>query len=152
MAITIKHATRDDIGNIYSLVVEQANETNKYDEVHNFQKELSEASDENKCLIASTEDDIVVAYAIYTSGFHVWRGAYFCLEQLYVRPKNRQQKIAQLLLEEIFSIARAENKQAVRWENQPDNEAANALYMKLGADLAVRHRYNYTIKSEGSLS
>ena len=60
------------------------------------------------------------------------RGKYICfLDDLYVDPSYRNQKIGQKLINEIKVISKSEKWDLVRWITRKDNMKAKSLYDKI---------------------
>ena len=74
----------------------------------------------------------IVAIAHYRAMPRPIKGEYICfLDDLFVEPNFRGQKIAQKLISHLKSLSKANNWQGVRWITHSNNEHAKKLYDKI---------------------
>ena len=83
----------------------------------------------------ATVDGEVVGTAVYFFAYYTWVGKSLYLDDLYVKPEFRGNKVASALLARIFDTARKHDCQRVRWQVLDWNSNAIELYKKLGARL-----------------
>ena len=80
-------------------------------------------------------DDKIVGIAHYRTMPRPIKGQYIgFLDDLFVDPDFRGQKIAQKLISHLKSLSKANNWQGVRWITHSSNEHAKKLYDKIGSN------------------
>jgi len=77
-------------------------------------------------------DDKIVGLAHYRKLLSPLKGKYIgYLDDLFVDPEYRDQKIGRKLLEKIKEISKSNNWNLVRWQTDEDNFTAKRLYDKV---------------------
>ncbi|MDX2304042.1 MAG: GNAT family N-acetyltransferase [Microscillaceae bacterium] len=79
--------------------------------------------------------EIIAGMALFYYRYSTWKGKVLYLEDLYVKPEFRQQKIGTLLLKALAQRAGQEKCQRMSWQVLNWNEPAINFYKKLGAHL-----------------
>ena len=138
MEFLIREASAEDFEAVYSMIMELATFVKHEDQVTNTIELMKQEKDYFKCLVAEKENKII-GVALYFFSYHTWVGKSMYLDDLYVSPKFRQQKVATRLLNALFEVARKENCKRVRWQVLEWNENAMALYNKIGADISGQY-------------
>lgn len=135
MNITIRNAKESDFPQILTLIKELAVFENAESQVTNTVEQMQAEKDYFKCFIAETNDKEIVGMALYYFAYYTWVGRSLYLDDLYVKPSLRGNKIGSKLLKELFNVAKAKNCNRVRWQVLNWNEPAIKLYKKMGANL-----------------
>ena len=77
-------------------------------------------------------EDKIVGIAHYRTMPRPIKGQYICfLDDLFVEPDFRGQKIAQKLISHLKSLSKANNWNGIRWITHSSNENAKKLYDKI---------------------
>jgi ribosomal protein S18 acetylase RimI-like enzyme len=87
------------------------------------------------CFVAETAEGEIAGMASYSFIYFTWSGKSIYLDDLYVKPIYRGQKIGKLLLDKIFETAKAAKCQRVRWLVSDWNTPAIEFYKKIGATM-----------------
>ncbi|MEZ5106571.1 MAG: GNAT family N-acetyltransferase [Draconibacterium sp.] len=133
MIINIRKATEADFPAILGLIKELALFEKAPEKVTNTLEQMEMEKDFFKCMVAETKSGEIAGMALYFFAYYTWVGKSLYLDDLYVKENYRKMKIGTALLNEIMSIARAENCKRVRWQVLNWNENAINMYKKSGA-------------------
>lgn len=94
-----------------------------------------------RCLIAefqdssvSTNEKIVVGYALFFPTYSTWDGRTMKIEDLYIKPDYRGKGYGSALLKEVTRLALEDDCQRVHWLVLDWNQTAIDFYRKIGAD------------------
>ena len=82
------------------------------------------------------KDGGIIGMALWFFAYFTWVGKSLYLDDIYVKPAFRGQKIGTRLLRRVFGIARAEGCQRLRWQVLDWNEHAIRLYKRAGARIS----------------
>ena len=75
-------------------------------------------------------------------GIAHFKGQYICfLDDLFVEPEFRGQKIAQKLISHLISLSKANNWDGIRWITHSSNENAKKLYDKIANNTGFDELY-----------
>ena len=135
MNITIRPATEADFPAAFDLVKELAVFQGVPERVLNTVDQMREEKEYFNCLVAENEQQEVVGIATYFFAYYTWFGKSLYLDDLYVKPSARGQKIGSQLLSAIVDIARKENCKRVRWLVSTWNTPAIEFYKKCGVEI-----------------
>ena len=79
-------------------------------------------------------DGSVAGFLSYTICYSIWLGASFMqIDDVYVRDEFRGNGLGEALMRESHRTCKALGLSRIKWEVQPDNDAAIRYYEKLGA-------------------
>lgn len=142
MEINIRQVDQQDITEVFKQIIELGKYLNLEDKIVITEKSLEEILFDNnpysmKGIIAEVENNIV-GFALYTfSGTNLVFNPTYCiyLDELYVKPNYRGQKIGSKLLKHIVKIADIKNCKRIEWYVNDGNERAREFYLKIGAIL-----------------
>lgn len=135
MEITIRKALETDFGAILAMIRELAAFEKARDKVVNTEEFMRKEQSGFECLVAETADKEIAGMALYFYAYYTWVGKSLYLDDLYVKPGFRGQKIGYRLLNEVISIAKENNCRRIRWQVLDWNTHAIELYRKMGAKL-----------------
>jgi diamine N-acetyltransferase len=133
MNITIRKSTTSDFESIFSLVHELAVFQGTPERIINSVQQMKEEQEYFQSFVAETDDKEIVGMASYFFAYYTWVGKSLFLDDLYVKPTYRGQKIGSKLLQRIMEVAEKENCKRVRWLVSKWNEEAITFYGKIGA-------------------
>lgn len=134
----LRPAETKDTEAILSLIKELAAFEREPDAVSNTLAELSHALFiEKHCHVVVWDDPQqgVIGFALYFYGYSTWKGKTVYLEDLYVKPEYRQQKIGEALFDAVVEIAKKEGVRRMDWQVLAWNTPAIKFYEKKGATL-----------------
>ena len=132
--ITIRTVATNEFDQIHQLIMELAVFEKESEAVTNTPSRLLKDYQQGlfKCQVALV-GSLLVGMALYYDGYSSWAGKMLYLDDLYVKPDYRGQKIGSLLVNKIFEIAKNEDYQKVRWQVLDWNSPAIDFYHKCGA-------------------
>lgn len=92
-------------------------------------------------LVAVKDNGDVLGFTHYVLHPHTWSSKTLCyLEDLYVTPEARGQRIAQRLIESLIALGKEHGWGRVYWHTNDDNTTARRVYDRFTpADAAVRY-------------
>jgi GNAT superfamily N-acetyltransferase len=140
--VSIRDATRDDVGLMFGWVVELAEYERARDQVTGTPSLLEEAlfgpSPTAEALIAEVRDDDAPAepagFALFHLTFSTWESRPgIWLEDLYVPPSHRRAGVGGALLSELARITVARGYARLEWAALDWNTPALDFYDKIGA-------------------
>lgn len=135
MNITIRRATEADFPAAFDLVKELAVFQGVPERVLNTVDQMREEKEYFNCLVAANDQQEIVGIATYFFAYYTWFGKSLYLDDLYVKPSARGQKIGSQLLSAVVTIARDENCKRVRWLVSTWNKPAIEFYKKRGVEI-----------------
>lgn len=133
MSITLRKAHEADFTQLVEMVKQLAVDLGKPDGVKTTVNDYINAQHTFECLLAQTDSGELAGYVLYWDTFHTWSGKSIYIEDLFVKPQYRKQGVAQLLMNEVITIAKTNNCKNVTWHVLDWNANAISLYKKLGA-------------------
>ncbi len=138
MAITIRPATRADVGQILTFIRELAIYEREPDAVTATEEDLlSHGFGESpyySCLIAE-QDGMAVGFALYFFDYSTWLGRPgLYLEDLFVPLEFRGLGIGKALLQRVAAIALEKGCPRLKWEVLDWNTPAIEFYRSMGAE------------------
>jgi ribosomal protein S18 acetylase RimI-like enzyme len=138
MAVKIRPAVGEDAYQIHKMIVELAEFEKCADQVRLTEEtlatQLTIKPPPFECIIS--EDDVhgVIGFALFYYNYSTWTGKQgLHLEDLYVRPAYRNDKIGRKMLQFLVEKAHAENLGRIEWMVLCWNERAQKFYSSLGA-------------------
>lgn len=135
MEISIREGTSADILRVFTLLKEFAAFQKTPEKITITAKEMVEAEDLFRCLIAETKNGEIAGFASYFFAFYSWSGKAIYLDDLYVQPTFRGHKMGSRLLKSIITLATNSGCYKVRWQVSRWNQGAVTFYRKLGAEV-----------------
>lgn len=135
MNLTIRKGEEEDFPALFRLIKELADFEKAPGSVTNTIERMKEEQKLFGFFVAEKDSQIVGA-AIYFFAYFTWVGKSLYLDDLYVQPDHRGQKIGSQLLKKIFEVAKEENCKRLRWQVLNWNTNAVELYRKLGAHIS----------------
>ncbi len=126
----------EDIGILFSLLKSVAIEQGNFEAVETTPEQLLEdafgSSPKFKAIIAKI-DGKVAGFALYFYLYSGWKGIRTVyIEDLFVLPELRRQKVGSALLKKIAAIANGSNMN-LAWETERENYLFREFYLELGA-------------------
>ena len=85
--------------------------------------------------IVAEQNDVIVGFALYYTGYSTWKGRTLYLEDFLVQEKMRGKGVGKLLFEETIKIAKRTGAQRMDWQVLDWNEPAIEFYKKVNATL-----------------
>ncbi len=79
--------------------------------------------------------DTLVGMATYSYVYYSWVGKSIYLDDLFVKPEYRGQKIGKRLMEKLRETAQKEDCKCVQWQVSEWNTNAIEVYKQMGAEL-----------------
>ena len=145
MDFQIKNAKEKDIPRIVALIREFAAFENLSDFCEVTEENLRAAMfDENPSVegLIAFNDDEPIGYALFYKNFSSFRGHRgLYLEDLYIIPEYRGQKIGEAFLAKLAQIAKSRNFVRIDFLVLDWNEPAIKFYKKLGAEMNADERH-----------
>ncbi|SRR6266567_1300274 len=139
MAITIRRATKADVGQILAFIRALAVYEREPDAVRATEADLLEHGFGDNpfytCLIAE-QDDVPAGFALYFYDYSTWLGRPgLYLEDLFVLPEHRGAGIGKALLQRLATIALEKGCARMKWEVLDWNAPAIDFYHAMGAEI-----------------
>ena len=136
---TIIQAKPQYLGDIYSMILELAQHEGIYDRIGITDFELGEllfCKQPNHFVAMALVNEVLVGFAMYNVTYHnvcvnVTNGLY--IENLYVSPAVRQQRIGSALFAHVARVAKNMNASRLEWWVSRSNPEAQRFYEKTGA-------------------
>lgn len=141
MSITIRRAVEKD----YPVIIEALKEFAIFqktppEKVTNTPELMKQEQQYFICFIAEDEDGRFAGMATCSFAYYSWSGKSIYLDDLYVKPAYRKQKIGGQLLAKVFELAKTENCKKVKWLVSNWNKNAIDFYLKCGAVISDEER------------
>jgi GNAT superfamily N-acetyltransferase len=133
----IRAAQKGDEFGIFRLIQELATYEKAPEQVTNsaenlaidlFEKPICEA-------IVAEIDSEIVGFALWYTSYSTWKGACLYLEDFYVLPEFRAQKIGSKLFDEVVQIAKQRKVKRMDWQVLEWNQLAIDFYIRKQAIL-----------------
>lgn len=135
MDIIIRKGEQKDLPALLGLVKELAEFEKALKSVTNTVKRMVKEQKLFGFFVAEKDGEIIGA-AIYFFAYFTWVGKSLYLDDLYVKPGYRGQKIGSKLLRKVFELAKEEDCQRLRWQVLDWNTNAIEFYKKLGTHIS----------------
>lgn len=135
MKITIRMGEEKDLPALLGLIKELAAFEKAPDAVTNTIERMADEQHLFGFFVAEKDGEIIGA-AIYFFAWFTWVGKSLYLDDIYVKPDYREQKVGSRLLRKIVELAKKEDCQRLRWQVLDWNANAIALYKKAGAHIS----------------
>ena len=136
MTLTIRPAGPDDAPEVAAMVREIAAHEDQSAHVH-VDEELwrSLLARSDVTVLLAERDGAAVGYVSAVRRLHLWTGGdVLALDDLYVRPGNRDGGVGRRLMRALAAVA-APERLLITWGVEPDNVDAQRFYRRLGARL-----------------
>lgn len=138
MDITIRKATKEDMGRVHELIIELAMYEKLPQEVELKPGDLVNDGFGEKplfhCFVAEVNSR-VEAMAIFYNRYSTWKGKTVHLEDLIVTKNMRNKGIGALLLDRVIIFGKEMGVKRISWEVIDWNKKAIKFYQKKGAKL-----------------
>ncbi len=133
----IRAAQKGDEFGIFRLIQELANYEKAPEQVTNTAENLAiDLFDKAICeAIVAEVDSEIVGFALWYTSYSTWKGACLYLEDFYVLPKFRAQKIGSKLFDEVVQIAKNRKVKRMDWQVLEWNQLAIDFYTRKKAIL-----------------
>lgn len=134
----LRTAERKDTVQILGLIKELATFEREPNAVINTTEQLEKSLfDEKHChaFVWEIEEGQIAGFALYYFGYSTWKGKTVYLEDLYVKPEFRQNKIGEKLFDAVVEVARKENVNRMDWQVLEWNTVAIEFYKNKNATL-----------------
>lgn len=145
MDFQIKTAKPTDVSAIIELIREFAAFENLSDFCEVTEENLRDAMfGEDPCVegLIAFADENLIGYALFYANFASFRGQRgLYLEDLYVKPNNRRNKIGEAFLKKLARIAKERTCKRIDFLVLDWNESAIKFYKKLGAKTDAEERH-----------
>ena len=135
MSYTIRPAVEADFPAILDIIKALALFEKAPERVTNTVEQMKAEKEYFRCLVAVSDDNVVIAICLYFFAYYTWVGKSLYLDDLYVLEPYRRKGIASALLHELFEIARKEKCNRLRLQVLNWNENAIFFYEKIGATI-----------------
>lgn len=132
MSIQIRPSIEADLGFIYELIKEFSIFQKTPEKVKITLDQMLKDQHDFKCLVAVDESKIV-GFASYYFAYHSWSGKAIYLDDLYVQPAYRGQKVGNLLFDSVMEIGKETNCIKMKWLVSDWNTKAQEFYKSRGA-------------------
>lgn len=147
MNIKIRKSTEKDLPVVFNLIKEFAAYLGKEGKVKTSLEDFRRNKDLFYCLLAETQENEVVGYALFFYTFHTWTGKAVYLDDLYVKEEYRRCSVGSKLVYALIDFAKENSCKTLRWEVLDWNDKAIAFYKKLGATVGDdKLNCSYTIR------
>ena len=130
--ITIRKGEDADLDAVLALIKELAEFEKASDQVSNTAARMRRERDFFDFFVAQNQDGELIGLALYFFAYYTWVGKSLYLDDLYVKPQYRGQKVGIKLLQEVLRAAKAADCQRLRWQVLDWNTAAIDFYKKVG--------------------
>jgi ribosomal protein S18 acetylase RimI-like enzyme len=136
MDVNIRRAKREDLPAILGLVRGLAAFEKKADAVTATLEIYQEVFDSGliTCDVACV-DDIVVGMTLYYDTFSTWKGKMMYLEDFYVKPEYRSQRIGSKLFDELIAESKRRACILIKWQVLDWNVEAIRFYKSKNAEI-----------------
>lgn len=131
----IRSAVRGDESGIHELIRALADYEKAPDEVTNTAEALGRhLFDEQVCeALVADVDGKIAGFALWYTSYSTWKGKCLYLEDFFVLPEYRAQKLGSRLFDEVVSIARAKGVKRMDWQVLEWNQLAIGFYQRKNA-------------------
>ena len=133
--MTIRPATRADIGRVYPLICELALYENAREQVETTPEVLERdgfGANPLYQLLVADDDGEIVGMALSYFRYSTWKGKRLYLEDLVVTESARGRGVGRALLEATIELARQSECSGLMWQVLDWNEPAIQFYQKFG--------------------
>ncbi|HLD86561.1 MAG TPA: GNAT family N-acetyltransferase [Candidatus Nanoarchaeia archaeon] len=86
--------------------------------------------------IVAEKDGVIIGAAIYFFSYYTWVGKSLYLDDIYVKPEHRGNKVGSKLLRKVFELAKKENCKRLRGQVLDWNTNAIEFYKRRGAAIS----------------
>ena len=146
----VREASVEDCPAILALIKELAAFEEMPDQVEmtveRLERDGFSADDQRKfsCLVAVSEDGVIVGYALFYPTYSTWVGPMMFMEDLYVTPLMRRNGIGSKLWRAVADVALRQDCQRLQWTCLGWNENAIRMYEKFGGEnLTKKESWNF---------
>jgi len=138
MQYTIRRGAPEDIPQLYALICELALYERALPEVTNTPAQLQQDGFGEQPLFGFYVAEVatqIIGIALYYYRYSTWKGKVLYLEDIYVQPAYRGNKIGEGLIQTLERHAQTENCQRMTLQVLDWNESAVHFYQKLGMEI-----------------
>lgn len=133
--INIREAQVSDFESIHALFKEFAEFEKLPEKMTNTVDRMIAEKDFFNCFIAETSDNKIIGYVTYFFCYYTWTGKALYMDDLYVEPDFRGQRVGSMLIRQIIEYAKDTGCHKLRWQVSEWNKPAIDFYQKLGAEI-----------------
>ena len=134
MSLSVRPAESKDLPFIYQLIIEFSIFQKTPEKVKITLEQMLKDQMDFKCLVA-IESNEILGFSSFYFAYHSWTGKAIYLDDLYVRPAYRGQKIGDLLFEAVKNIGIEKNCVKMKWMVSDWNTNAQEYYKRKGATI-----------------
>jgi len=98
-------------------------------------EQILQEKDHHLGFVAVNTQNEITGYVTYFYAYYTWTGKSLYMDDLYVRPEFRANKIGTGLINEVIAFAKKENCRKLRWQVSEWNQPAIDFYKSLGASI-----------------
>lgn len=149
--ITIRKGEKADLEAVYELICELAEYEKAKHEVENTVAQLEQDGFGDKPLFGffvAQDDEQIIGFALYYYRYSTWKGKTLYLEDIYVKPNYRRQKIGDSLFKALIRKAKQEDCARLSWQVLDWNHSAIAFYKGIGAKFDTEWMNAYLTKQQ----
>lgn len=132
MGIAIRPSRTSDLESIYQLIKEFSEFQKTPEKVKVTLAQMQDDQEVFKCLVA-TDGAKIIGFASYYFAYHSWTGKAIYLDDLYVQPHYRGQKVGNQLFNSVMEIGQHSGCVKMKWLVSHWNTKAQAFYKERGA-------------------
>lgn len=135
--VEIRFAQRGDEKAIHELIVGLAVFEKAESEVINTPENLAnDLFEQQVCsaFVAEIEGEII-GFALWYTSYSTWKGSCLYLEDFYVHPDHRKQRVGSLLFDQVVALAKESGVKRMDWQVLDWNEHAIEFYRRKNATL-----------------
>lgn len=129
----IRKGRKEDIGQVYELVLELAAYENGLDQVHTTVQEMEKDGFGPEAVFGffvAEEEEGIVGISLYYYRYSTWKGKILYIEDLVVKENYRRNGVGTLLMEATIEEAKDKSCNGVQWQVLEWNEPALNFYKK----------------------
>ena len=133
MAITIRHAVKEDCPRLLELIKELAVYEKAPDEVTVSLEHFTESGFGKKPVwwsFVAEENSVILGFALYYIRYSTWKGQRMYLEDIIVTEAARARGIGKMLMDRLIEEAKEKKFSGIMWQVLEWNEPAINFYKK----------------------
>ncbi len=135
LEVKIRKGEEKDYPSVILLIKDLATFEKAPDKVTNSPEQMKQESNLFDFFVAENSKGDIVGFVLCFYAYYTWVGKSMYLDDLYVIPEYRRQKIGIKLMDEVFKLARKENCKRLRWQVIHWNVDAIEMYKVVRANI-----------------
>ena len=140
--IKVREAKKEDVNDIYNLIVANARYHNQEKHVltdkENLEKYGFGPASQFGVLIAEINGKII-GYVSYTWNYSIWLGEFYMnIDDLYIYDEYRGMKAGEALMKKAKELSKSRGGCRLKWEVEQNNQKAIKFYKRLGAEIVIK--------------